>query len=88
MTIDNNVYRKAERYARLHNTSVEHLVEHTIISYINLEPTVSSPVKTFRETDEFKNAMDIMESLVADDLDSPVPADEDGRGCRTKKYML
>lgn len=88
MTIDNNVYRKAERYARLHNTSVERFVEHTISSYIDMKPLESQSSKPYRDTEEFKNAMAYMETLVADDLKAPVPADYDASKARTEKYEL
>lgn len=88
MTIDNNVYRKAELYARMHNISVERLIEQTIMKLVDLEPTAPQPDKSFKDSDEFKNAMAYMETLVADDLTSPVDSDEDGRDVRTGKYNL
>lgn len=88
MTIDNNVYRQAELYARMHNISVERLVEQTIMKMISLEPNAPQPAKSFKDTEEFKNAMAYMETLVADDLTSPVASDEDGRDERTEKFKL
>ncbi len=43
----------------------------------------------FTETKEFKEAMDYMDSLVADDLSTPVPVDEDANGALARiKYGL
>ena len=79
VTLDNAIYNEVSTYARLNNISVSDVLKdcwHAFVEKVNCS-TASVP---YTETASFKQAMDVLDAFVADDLQSPVPADEDGKG--------
>ena len=86
VTLDNAIYNEMITYAQLNNISVSDVLKdcwHTFVEKTNYR-TASVP---YTETASFKQAMDVLDAFVADDLLSPVPAEEDGKGIvASEKY--
>lgn len=88
MTIGDNIYRRAQRYARLHNISVEKFVEKAIADIVYIQPAEPKSETPFMETEEFKKALEYMDTLIATEGQT-VPDDEDGKGALAEvKYAL
>lgn len=87
--IDSGVYNVAQRYARAHNVSVEKLVEEIIIEVVSAKPPKDKPKAPYMESAAYKEALALMDSFVADDLATPVPADEDASAALVEnKYAV
>lgn len=78
ITIDNSTYLQAQQYARRRNISVDKFVEETIADIVRTKPHEPKDNVPYMETEEFQKALEYMDTLTADDLTSPVPADENG----------
>lgn len=80
ITIDDpRVYQGGEMFARENHVSLKELVNNYVASLAAKVQTRKDNVSkvAFTQTDEFKEAMEYMDSFVADDLSIPVPADEE-----------
>ena len=77
ITIDSTLYKEAERFAAQKNMSMTVFFEYAIRKIMK---TMSSDAtaKTYRDTLEYQQALEYMDSFVAEDLTAPVPAEEKG----------
>ena len=73
-------YQAGMAFARENHSSLEELVNKYVASLAAKFLSKKEKKVHLTETEEFKNAMTFMDSFVANDLSSPVPADEDGKG--------
>ena len=88
ITIDSTLYKEAELFAARKNMTVTAFFEYAIRKIMKAMPS-DTPVKTYRNTLEFQQALEYMDSFVADDLAKPVPADEKGiDALMEEKYLL
>lgn len=76
---DPKIYQWGEMFAKQNNVSLKELVNNYVAS---LAAKVQSRNKnsadvSFTQTDAFKEAMDYMDSFVADDFTIPVPVNEE-----------
>ena len=76
---DPKIYQGGEMFAKQNNVSLKELVNNYVAS---LAAKVQSRNKkladvSFTQTDVFKEAMDYMDSFVADDFTIPVPVNEE-----------
>lgn len=82
-------YRAGEAFARANNSTLSELVNRYVASLASKTLSHTKPGGSITETKEFMDAMEYMDSLVADDLTPPVAADEDGDGAMSRiKYGL
>lgn len=87
VTINNSLYNSTEQYARRHKMTVEQVVETGLKLLFNQFHTKQNMAGSVWETDKYKNALAYLDTL-ADGCGTPIPADEDGRDARTRKYSL
>lgn len=72
-----NIYQGARQYAKAHNISVDKFVEGIIIDVLSsYKPIQTHP---HADSEEMQQALAYMDTLVADDLTSPVLVNEDAR---------
>lgn len=82
ISIDSNMYKGAEMYAKLHNISVERLVEKFLLTF----QKPSSEIKTVaEESDEFLDALD--EDLMKQTFEAAHQDYLAGR-CKTHKQVM
>lgn len=82
ITIDSNIYKEAEMYAKMHNISVVDAIEKGILLLIeNLQP-----VKSIENTKKFQDALTYVRTLKAKG-GKPVPANENSIGALVEKNM-
>ena len=86
VTIDNNLYNEAILYADRKKMSISGLFEFAVRNFMDLHPIKST--KSVLDSVEYKNALEAMDEIMADEQTVSVPTDEDGRDERSKKYML
>lgn len=86
VTIDNNLYNEAILYADRKKMSISGLFEFAVRNFMDLHPIKST--KSVLDSVEYKNALEAMDEIMADDQTVSVPIDEDGRDARSEKYML
>ena len=77
ISIDSNLYKKAEVYAKLHKISVSEAMERALT--LLLGKSRQSEKEKMEESAEFKNALAYVDTLMSKG-GTPVPADEDGKG--------
>lgn len=83
ITIDSNIYKGLEAYAKLHNVSIESVIEKGLTLFLG-KFVPASPRKE-RSLDE---ALALMETMMIKD-GNPVPADEDAMSTLAEeKYKL
>ena len=77
ITIDSTLYKEAERFAAQKNMTMSSFLEYAVRKIMK---TMSSdaPIKTYRDTLEYQQALEYMDSFVADDFAKSVPAEEKG----------
>lgn len=80
-------YRAGEAFARANNSTLSELVNRYVASLASKTLSHTKPGGSITETKEFMDAMEYMDSLVADDLTPPVAADEDGDGAMSRLNM-
>ncbi len=86
---DPNIYMAGEAYAKERHSSLDDLVNEYVASIASIFLSKSKKEKqiTLADTEEFKAAMQYMDSFVADDFSAPVSVDEDGNGALSRiKY--
>ena len=83
VTIDNNLYNEAILYADRKKMSISGLFEFAVRNSMDLQST-----KSVLDSVEYKNALEAMDEIMADEQTASVPIDEDGRDARSEKYML
>ena len=86
VTIDNNLYNEAILYADRKKMSISGLFEFAVRNFMDLHPIKST--KSVLDSVEYKNALEAMDEIMADEQTVSVPTDEDGRDGRSEKYML
>ena len=86
VTIDNNLYNEAILYAGRKKMSISGLFEFAVRNFMDLHPIKST--KSVLDSVEYKNALEAMDEIMADEQTVSVPIDEDGRDARSEKYML
>ena len=86
VTIDNNLYNEAILYADRKKMSISGLFEFAVRNFMDLHPINST--KSVLDSVEYKNALEAMDEIMADEQTVSVPTDEDGRDERSEKYML
>lgn len=86
VTIDNNLYNEAILYADRKKMSISGLFEFAVRNFMDLHPIKST--KSVLDSVEYKNALEAMDEIMADEQTVSVPTDEDGRDERSEKYML
>lgn len=86
VTIDNNLYNEAILYADRKKMSISGLFEFAVRNFMDLHPIKST--KSVLDSVEYKNALEAMDEIMADEQTVSVPIDEDGRDARSEKYML
>ena len=86
---DPSVYRAGEAFARANNSTLSELVNRYVASLASKTLSHTRQGGSITETKEFVDAMEYMDTLVADDLSAPVSVDEDGNGAMSRiKYGL
>lgn len=76
---DPKIYQGGEMFAKQNNVSLKELVNNYVASLaakVQSRNKKSADVR-FTQTDAFKEAMDYMDSFVADDFTIPVPVNEE-----------
>ena len=86
VTIDNNLYNEAILYADRKKMSISGLFEFAVRNFMDSHPIKST--KSVLDSVEYKNALEAMDEIMADEQTVSVPIDEDGRDARSEKYML
>ena len=86
VTIDNNLYNEAILYADRKKMSISGLFEFAVRNFMDLDAIKST--KSVLDSVEYKNALEAMDEIMADEQTVSVPIDEDGRDARSEKYML
>ena len=86
VTIDNNLYNEAILYADRKKMSISGLFEFAVRNFMDLHHIKST--KSVLDSVEYKNALEAMDEIMADEQTVSVPIDEDGRDARSEKYML
>ena len=86
VTIDNNLYNEAILYSDRKKMSISGLFEFAVRNFMDLHPIKST--KSVLDSVEYKNALEAMDEIMADEQTASVPIDEDGRDARSEKYML
>ena len=86
VTIDNNLYNEAILYADRKKMSISGLFEFAVRNFMDLHPIKST--KSVLDSVEYKNALEAMDEIMADEQTVSVPTDEEGRDERSEKYML
>ena len=86
VTIDNNLYNEAILYADRKKMSISGLFEFAVRNFMDLHPIKST--KSVLDSVEYKNALEAMDEIMADEQTVSVPIDEDGRDARSEKYRL
>ena len=86
VTIDNNLYNEAILYADRKKMSISGLFEFAVRNFMDLHPIKST--KSVLDSVEYKNALEAMDEIMADEQTVSGPIDEDGRDARSEKYML
>ena len=86
VTIDNNLYNEAILYADRKKMSISGLFEFAVRNFMDLHPIKST--KSVLDSVEYKNALEAMDEIMADEQTVSVPIDEDGRDASSEKYML
>jgi hypothetical protein len=82
-------YQAGEAFARAHNSTLSELVNKYVASLASKALPHTKKGSCVMDTKEFQDAMEYMDTLVADDLATPVPADENGSGAMLRiKYGL
>lgn len=86
ITIDSNIYQSVENYAKLHNISVNDVIERGVSLLLG---KVLAPKNTdVKETTGFKEALAYVRTLKAQN-GKPVPENENGLAALTDlKYKL
>lgn len=80
---DPKVYQEGELFAQLNHSSLKELVNKYVASLAaKVQVLKEKDMKkvAFTKTEEFEKAMQFMDSFVVDDLQTPVPLEEDGKG--------
>ena len=86
---DPSVYKAGEAFARANHSPLEEMVNKYVTSLAAKATSRARKGDCITDTKEFMDAMEYMDTLVADDLDTPVSADEDGNGAIARiKYGL
>ena len=80
VTIDNNLYNEAILYADRKKMSISGLFEFAVRNFMDLHPIKST--KSVLDSVEYKNALEAMDEIMADEQTVSVPIDEDGRNAR------
>lgn len=84
VSIDSNIYKSAESYAKMHNISVTAAIEKAISLFLQKV----QPKQKLLETSEFKDALSYVKTLKAKG-GKPIPAEENGLDALvSKKYAL
>ena len=84
ISIDSNIYKGAESYAKLHNISVTVAIEKAISLFLQKV----EPKQKLLETAEYIDALSYVKTLKAKG-GRPIPADENGiEALVDKKYAL
>ena len=84
ISIDSNIYKGAENYAKLHNISVTAAIEKAISLFLQKV----QPKQKLLETAEFNDALSYVKTLKAKG-GKPIPADENSLDALVdKKYAL
>ena len=84
VSIDSNIYKSAESYAKMHNISVTAAIEKAISLFLQKV----QPKQKLLETSEFKDALSYVKTLKAKG-GKPIPAEEKGLDALvSKKYAL
>ena len=86
VTIDNNLDNEGILYADRKKMSISGLFEFAVRNFMDLHPIKST--KSVLDSVEYKNALEAMDEIMADEQTVSVPTDEDGRDERSEKYML
>lgn len=87
VTIDSTLYKEAERFAAQKNMTMSSFFEYAVRKIITAMSS-DIPTKTSRDTLKYQQALEYMDSFVADDLAEPVPADEKGIGALVEEKYL
>lgn len=77
---DPKIFLAGEAFARENHSSLSELVNKYVATLAAKFLKQKEKKVAFTETEEFKNAMDFMDTFVSNDLASPVGQDEDGKG--------
>ena len=86
ITIDSNIYHSVENYAKLHNISVNDVIERGVS--LLLGKVLASKNTDVKETTGFKEALAYVKTLKAQN-GKPVPENENGLEALTDlKYKL
>ena len=86
ITIDSNIYQRVENYAKLHNISVNDVIERGVS--LLLGKVLASKNTDVKETTGFKEALAYVRTLKAQN-GKPVPENENGLEALTDlKYKL
>lgn len=86
ITIDSNIYQSVENYAKLHNISVNDVIERGVS--LLLGKVLASQNTDVKETTGFKEALAYVRTLKAQN-GKPVPENENGLEALTDlKYKL
>ena len=84
VSIDSNIYKSAESYAKMHNISVTAAIEKAISLFLQKV----QPKQKLLESSEFKDALSYVKTLKAKG-GKPIPAEENGLDALvSKKYAL
>lgn len=86
ITIDSTLYQEAERFAAQRNMTITGFFEYAIRKIMKTMPSMET--KNYRDTLEYQQAMQYMDSFVAEDLAAPVPAEEKGMGALVEEKYL
>ncbi|MCH5311517.1 MAG: hypothetical protein J1E57_06140 [Prevotella sp.] len=87
ITIDSALYKEAERFAAQNNMTISSFLEYAVRKMIKVMPS-DTTTKSYRNTLEYQQALDYMDSFVAEDLAETVPAEEKGIDILVEqKYM-
>ena len=85
VTIDSQLYNEAVRYATKERMTLSGLFELAVrrLMYVDTPQTSSKVI----DRKEFQKALDYMNLLMSEEDNLSVPADEDGKAERLKKYL-
>ncbi len=75
-----NIYQAGEIFASENHSSLQEMVNKYVAELAAKVLSRKDNYVPITKTEKFKNTMKALDAFVVDDLKTPVPADEDGKG--------
>ena len=77
---DPKIYQAGEIFAKENHSSLKELVNIYVASLAKKVSSKTERKEALVKTEDFKNAMDFMDSFVVDDFKTSVPSSDNGKG--------